>query len=212
MNPTEWLAILFVTAAGLSLGDKRLTPVIRTYTAQALLLGLLVLWEGWTSRQWPLLAFGGLILMLKGVVTPTYLGWVSKRFRTGRELEPLLNIPLSLIAAGLCVVAALVVSKSIPLEDPAHRVSLVAGFATVLLGLLTMATRRKAITQALGLLTMENGAFLLSVVLTGGLPLGVELAVLLDVLVLVVLFGILFQRIREAFQHLDVSAMKTVGE
>ncbi|HLE47184.1 MAG TPA: hydrogenase, partial [Candidatus Thermoplasmatota archaeon] len=72
--------------------------------------------------------------------------------------------------------------------------------------------RRKAITQSLGLLTMENGAFLLSLTLAGGLPLAIELAIFLEVIVLVVLLGILFYRIRETFDSLDASAMTSLGE
>lgn len=206
------MAILVLTTATLGLADKRLTPAIRTYAAQSLLLGLLVTVEGWTSRQAPIVAFGIIIFLVKGVATPVYVQWLSRRVRTGRELEPLLNIPLSLLAAGLCLFAAVMVSQGMPVENPTDRVAITAGFATFLLGLLTMATRRKAILQALGLLTIENGTFLLGLVLTGGLPIAVELAILLDVLVLVVLLGMLFQRIRDAFDHLDVSQMRTLGE
>lgn len=212
MNPTSWLSIVVVTAAASSLADKRLSPAIRTYAVQALALGLLIVAEGWQERRGAVAAFGALILLLKGLLTPLYIQWVSRRTGTGRELEPLLNIPLSLVAAGLCVLVAVLVAATIPPPDPEDGLPLMAGLSTLLLGLLIMATRRKAITQALGLLTMENGAFLLSLVLAGELPIVVELAVLLDVLVLVVLLGILFHRIREAFDHLDASAMKTLEE
>lgn len=212
MTATESLAVLVVTTAALSLGDKRLSPVIRTYALQSLLLGALVVLEGYEDRQWPLVAYGAAILVVKGVLTPGYIGWVSRRYGTRRELEPLLNIPLSLIAAGLCLLAAIKVAHGLHLSSPDERILVVAGLATVLLGLLAMATRRKAVIQSLGLLTMENGAFLVSLTLAGGLPLAIELAVFLEVIVLVVLLGVLFQRIRATFDSLDASVMTTVGE
>ena len=212
MSYQTWLAVLLVTTAAVSLGDKRLSPVIRTYALQSLLLGTLVVLEGRASRQVPLLLYGVAIIIVKGLLTPAYITWVARRFETRRELEPILNIPLSLIAAGLCLLAAIRVADDLHLDQPEQRVLIVSGLCTVLLGLLTMATRRKAITQSLGLLTMENGAFLLSLTLAGGLPLAIELAAFLEVIVLVVLLGILFQRIRESFDSLDASAMQTLGE
>lgn len=212
MTATPWLAILMVTTAALSLGDKRLRPVILTYAVQALLLGCLVVLEGWELNQAPLLIYGVAIFIAKGILTPWYITWLSRRIGIERELDPLLNIPLSLIAAGLCLLASLKVSTALPLEDADERILFFAGLSTVLLGLLTMATRRKAITQSLGLLTMENGAFLLSLTLAGALPLAIELAIFLEVIVLVVLLGILFHRIRETFDSLDASAMTTLGE
>lgn len=212
MNPTEWLAIVLVATAAISLGDKRLRPVILTYGVQAGLLGALVLFEGYDAGRWSLMAYGAAILVVKAVLTPWYLSWASRRIGMERELEPLLNIPMSLVAAGLCLMASLRVADELQLETTDERVLIVAGLATVLLGLLTMATRRQAITQALGLLTMENGAFLFSLTLAEGLPLAIELAVFLEVIVLVVLLGILFHRIRESFDSLDASAMTTLGE
>ncbi|HLE95738.1 MAG TPA: hypothetical protein VI997_00075 [Candidatus Thermoplasmatota archaeon] len=212
MTAVTWLAVAVATSAGLALADKRLTPVIRTYAAQSWFLGGLVLVEGAATHRVAIAAFGVAILVVKGILTPTYVGWLSRRLATGRELDPVLNIPLSLFAGGLCILASVEIADSVPFTDPEDRVVAVAGLGTVFLGLLAMATRRKAITQALGLLTTENGAFLLSLALTEGLPLGVELAVLLDVLVLLVLFGILFYRIRDTFDDLDVTAMKTLGE
>ena len=196
----------------MSLGDKRLRPVILTYAVQALLLGVLVVYEGWEGRQTSLLLYGVAIIAVKGITTPWYISWLSRRIGIERELDPLLNIPLSLVAAGLCLLAALKVSNGLNLPTADERVLVFAGLATVLLGLLTMATRRKAITQSLGLLTMENGAFLLSLTLAGGLPLAIELAIFLEVIVLVVLLGILFYRIRETFDSLDASAMTSLGE
>lgn len=212
MNYETWLAVLLVTTAAVSLGDKRLTPVVRTYALQSILLGALVIVEGKTLGRLPVLLYGVAILGVKGVLTPWYINWVSRRFGSQRELEPLLNIPLSLVAAGLCLLAAINVASGLRLDNADQRTLVVAGLATVLLGLLTMATRRKAITQSLGLLTMENGAFLLSLTLAGGLPIAIELAIFLEVIVLVVLLGILFQRIRDTFDTLDASAMQTLGE
>lgn len=212
MNPAEWLSVLLVTTAAVSLGDKRLRPVILTYGVQAALLGVLVILEGVERQHVSVILYGVAILIVKGALTPWYIGWLSRRIGAERELEPILNIPLSLVAAALCMFGALKVAQGLALPTSEERTLLFAGLTTVLLGLLTMATRRKAITQSLGLLTMENGAFLVSLLLAGGLPLAIELAIFLEVIVLVVLLGILFHRIRETFESMDASVMTSLGE
>lgn len=212
MTASAGVAVVLVALAGLSLGNKRLTPAVRTYALQSLLLGGLVALEGWRADSPTVLAFGVALAAVKGIATPAYLQWVSRRLAVERELDPVLNIPLSFLAAGGALLLALRIGDSLGLEDPDEATMLVAGLSTVFLGLLNMATHRKALPQALGLLTMENGAFLLSLALLGGLPFTVELAVLLDVLVLVILVGILVDRIRETFSHVDVSNMMTLGE
>ncbi len=212
MNPPEALSILLLTAAAISLGDKRLRPLILTYAVQAILLAGVVITEGWASRDPAVLAYGVAILGIKGIATPAYITWASRRLGEHRELEPILNIPLSLLAAGLSLLAALRVATSVHLETPEDSVLLMAGMGTLLLGLLTMATRRRAVNQSLGLLTMENGAFLVSLTLAGGLPLAIELSAFLEVIVLVVLLGILFKRIHDTFESTDASAMTTLGE
>ena len=211
MNTPGWLAIVLLTVAALSLGDKRLRPLITTYAVQALLLGGVVISEALAEHNTPLLFYGLAIVAVKGLATPAYITWMSHRLGVQRELEPILNIPLSLLAAGLSLLAALQASSAVRLPED-ERILLVAGLGTVLLGLLTMATRRRAINQSLGLLTMENGAFLVSLTLAGGLPLAIELSAFLEVIVLVVLLGILFQRIHETFESIDASAMTTLGE
>jgi len=209
---SEWVAVAVVGLAALGLGNKRLSPAIRTYGTQAFLLGALVAVEGRQRGDAATLALGLALVALKGIATPVYLQTVSRRLKVDREVEPVVNIPLSFLAAGACVLAALRVADEAAVVAGEASVLLVAGLSTLLIGLFTMATRRKAITQALGLLTMENGAFLLSLALTGGLPLAVELAVLLDVLVLVMLVGIVVFRMRETFGHVDAGAMRTLGE
>ena len=71
-----------------------------------------------------------------------------------------------------------------------------------------MINRRKALTQVLALLCLENGLFLAAISLTYGMPLIVELGVLFDVLVAVLVLGILVYRIRESFESMDVSRMR----
>lgn len=212
MNAPSWLAILLLTAAAVSLGDKRLRPLILTYAVQSLLLGSVVITDGWQRRSPAVIAYGVAIIGIKGLATPAYITWMSRRLGVQRELEPILNIPLSLLAAGLSLLATLRVASTIHLPDATESILLVTGLGTVLLGLLTMATRRRAVTQSLGLLTMENGAFLVSLTLAGGLPLAIELSAFLEVIVLVVLLGILFQRIHQSFESIDASAMTTLGE
>lgn len=79
--------------------------------------------------------------------------------------------------------------------------------STVFFGMLVMTTRKKAITQVLGLLLMENGLFLMAVTMTFGMPLLVEIGIFFDILVGVIIMGIFVFKIREAFEGIDVDEM-----
>jgi hydrogenase-4 component E len=86
--------------------------------------------------------------------------------------------------------------------------TLSVAISVFLIGFFMMVNRRKALTQVLGMLTLENGVFLAAICLTYGMPLIVELGVFFDVLVAVLVLGILVYRIRETFESMDVSKMR----
>ena len=89
---------------------------------------------------------------------------------------------------------------------------LAVAIALFLIGFFSMVNRRKALTQVLGLLSLENGLFLAAISLTYGVPLVVEIGILFDVLIAVMVLGILVFRIRETFDSMDVSKLRKLRE
>ena len=147
-------------------------------------------------------------MALKGILIPWFLMRVIDRIGIHREIEPFLNVPASLmVCVGLTVVGYRV-STGFPVGagDVSHHLIGVA-LSMLLIGMFLMVTRKKAITQILALLTVENAVFLVAVGVTSGMPLVVELGISFDVILAVLILGILVHRIVDRFESMDVSRL-----
>ena len=147
-------------------------------------------------------------MIFKGVVIPVALHRIIVRFGIHREIEPFLNVPASLLVCLGLTVVGYRVSTGFPegLGGVSHHLIGVA-LSMLLIGLFLMVTRKKAITQILALLTVENAVFLVAVGVTSGMPLVVELGISFDVMLAVLLLGILVHRIVDRFESMDVSRL-----
>ena len=206
------LVILFaagmLVSAYLMVGQRALFTAIRLYALQSTLLGGVAIVMGLTEHRPHLFAGAALTIALKGVAIPWFLMRVIDRIGIHREIEPILNVPSSLlICLGLTVVGYRV---STGLADgaagAAHHVIGVS-LSMLLMGLFLMVTRRKAVTQILALLTVENAVFLVALGATSGMPLVVELGISFDVIVAVLVLGVLVHRIVDRFESMDVSRL-----
>jgi hydrogenase-4 component E len=136
---------------------------------------------------------------------------VIDRIGIHREIEPFLNVPASLlICLGLTVIGYRV-STGFPegAQGVTHHLLGVA-LSMLLMGLFLMVTRKKAVTQILALLTVENAVFLVVLAVTTGMPLVVELGIAFDVMMAVVVLGILVHRIVDRFESMDVSRLSNL--
>jgi hydrogenase-4 component E len=202
------LAAAMLVTAYLMVGQKALFTAIRLYGLQSLLLGGVALVMALSGHRPHLFASAALTIALKGALIPWFLMRVIDRIGIHREIEPILNVPSSLLVClGLTVVGYRV---STGLADAAggaaHHVIGVA-LSMLLMGLFLMVTRRKAVTQILALLTVENAVFLVAVGATTGMPLIVELGISFDVILAVLVLGVLVHRIVDRFESMDVSRL-----
>jgi hydrogenase-4 component E len=155
-----------------------------------------------------------LTLMVKAILVPILLERLVDRLEIRREIEPILNVPFSVMISGGLTLLGYVVAESFyhPEQAPGSAAmghnTLAVAISLFLIGFFMMINRRKALTQVLALLSLENGLFLAAISLTYGMPLIVELGVFFDVLVAVLVLGILVYRIRETFESMDVSKMR----
>jgi hydrogenase-4 component E len=203
------LASGMLVTAYLMVGQKALFTSIRLYSLQSILLGGVAIVMGVAFGRTHLFASAALTIVLKGVVIPIVLMRVIDRVGIHREIEPILNVPSSLlICLGLTVVGYRVsTGLTEDAQGAAHHVIGVS-LSMLLMGLFLMVTRRKAVTQILALLTVENAVFLVALGAAGrGMPLVVELGISFDVLVAVVVLGILVRRIVDRFESMDVSRL-----
>jgi hydrogenase-4 component E len=196
-----------LVAAFLTVGQKALFVAIRLYGVQSLLLGTVALSMGVASHRPHLFTSAALTIGLKAVVIPWFLMRVVERIGIHREIEGLFNTPASLlICLGLTGVGFRVGTGIEGGRGPAHHVIGVS-LALVLIGLFLMVTRRKAVSQVLALLMIENAVFLVALGASSGMPLVVELGISFDVILAVLVLAILVERIVARFESMDVSRL-----
>jgi hydrogenase-4 component E len=195
----------------LMVGQKALVVAIRLYGVQSLLLAVAAAALGLVDRRPHLLVTALLTVVLKAALIPWFLLRVIDRVGIRREIEPFVNVPASLLLClGLTVVGYRVsLGMAAASQGVPHQVVGVA-LSMVLVGLFLMATRRKAITQILALLTIENAVFLAAVGVTVGMPLVVELGISFDVLLAVLVLGVLVNRIVDRFETMDTSRLSNL--
>ena len=129
------------------------------------------------------------------------------------DTEPLLNIPTTMLVGIMLVVFSFALSQPIAeLSTSIARSTLGIAMAVVMLSFLMMITRRKAVSQVIGFLAMENGLFFAATSATYGMPMVVELGIALDVLVGVLILGVFFFQIREQFDSLDLQHLEKLKE
>ncbi len=194
-----------------TLGSARLGACINAVALQGALLALLPLSAHGLSGHTLLLA--ALALTMKGIFIPWLLLRAIREVRIRREVEPLIGFVPTLILGTLTTAAAFIFADYLPLL-PVHRGSLFipTSLATLATGFLLLMTRRKAITQVLGYLILENGIFIFGVLLSEAMPLMVEAGVLLDLLVGVFVMGIVLNQINREFSSLNTERLSALKE
>jgi hydrogenase-4 component E len=150
-----------------------------------------------------------LALLLKGFLMPWLLWRIVVHLGVNREVEPLINIFPTLLIAAVLVLFAYYISLPIQKTSALMTRNIIAiGLACVLIGMLIMITRRKAVTQVVGYLAMENALFFTATAATHGMPLVVEIGIAFDVLIAALIFGLFFFQIRKTFDSLDLSHLE----
>ncbi|HEV8323160.1 MAG TPA: hydrogenase [Myxococcota bacterium] len=194
------------------LATSRVRAVITASAAQGLLLGALpVLVQPHPGVVPVLMALG--TMAVKAAVIPWMLLRALREAAIRREVEPLVGYIPSLFLCALGTALALLFARTLPLAA-AHSASLIipGAFATVLTGFLVLTTRRKALTQVAGYLILENGIFIMGLLLVEAMPLLVEIGVLLDLLVGIFVMGIIINHINREFSSLDTSHLSSLRE
>jgi hydrogenase-4 component E len=188
--------------------QRMLLTNIRLFALQSLLLAGIAAIVAYFNNAAHVYVIVVLTIVGKVFLLPRLLNRLVRRIRIVQEIDPLLNAPASmLICGGLTLLGYLVARPFTSLERLGNN-TLAIAITLLLTGFYLMINRRKAITQVLALLTVENGVMLAAVALTTyGMPLVVELGIFFDVMVAVMVLGILVYRIRESFDSMDTSKL-----
>ncbi len=205
----DGLAIVLLVCALASVAIRGLVTEVWLLVVQSAVLALIaatIAVATGAAHMWLVVV---LTVTVRAVLAPTLLFAILRRVHLRREARPLLPTRLALLCAlGLVVLAFLAGGRLGLLEAFPSKNALPVGLALTLLGLLLMCTRRKAISQLIGLITIENGIFLAGLTATLGLPLFVELGVFFDLLVAVAVLAVLTFRINEHFDSVNTDALR----
>jgi hydrogenase-4 component E len=189
--------------------QRRVAAVVHTLATQGAVLALAAAWQGYVQGAPQLYLTALVALVAKAVLIPLALRAMIRRLELHRTVEPALGIGQSMIAGVALVALAILVVLPITAGARAiAREDLALALSVVLLGMLMMITRRNAILQVVGLMSMENG-LILAAVGVAGMPLVVELSTAALVLVLLVVGGVFVLQIRERFDSVDTGRLET---
>ena len=205
-------ALMLLLAFGM-LAQRRILTLIHLFAMQGAVLTANTFVVAFSTAQVHLYYSAVLTFVLKVVVLPWILHRLIDRLNIRWDVETLLNIP-TIMLVGI-VVVILSFNLALPISEFAgtvNRSTLGIAMAAVLLAMLMMITRRKAVPQVIGFLAMENGLFFAATSATYGMPMIVELGIALDVLVGTFIFGIFFFHIRETFDSLDIHHLEKLKE
>jgi hydrogenase-4 component E len=200
-----------LVSAYLLVGQRALFTAIRLYGVQSALLAIVALTMGLSEGRHHLFVTAGLTLALKVILIPYFLMRVVDRVGIHREIDPWLNVPTSLLVCLGLTVIGYRVSTGFP--DGAHGMThhvVGVGLSLLFIGLFLMVTRKKAVSQILAVLTIENAVFLVALGIPSGMPLVVELGISFDVLLAVLVLGILVRRIVDRFESMDISRLSNL--
>jgi hydrogenase-4 component E len=201
------LAGSLVLVSFVLLYQDRMYALINVFALHAAVLAVSVAWQALVQDAPHLFVTAAIALVFKAIVIPTALRRIVKRLGIHRQIETVVGVAPTMLAGMALVALSMVVMLKVTAEaDPLAREDLAFALSVVLLGLLMMVTRRNAVSQVIGFMSLENGLVLAA---TGakGMPLVVEISVAFSILIAFIVIGIFLFRIRERFDTVDVQAL-----
>lgn len=209
----DLILVLVILMNFMVLGSSRLTAGIRTVATQGVLLALspLFLQTGGWSVHAVVLSAG--MLGLKGVLFPWLLFRAIRDTSMRREMEPLIGFTPSLLVGAVATAGAFWLASRLPrLPTIASPLLVPAALTTIIISLVVLVSRTKALTQVLGYLMLENGIFLFGLALVREMPFLIEMGVLLDLFVAVFVMGIVVYHINREFDHINTYRLTTLKD
>ncbi|MDQ7249648.1 hydrogenase-4 component E [Dongia sedimenti] len=201
------LAGSLVLISFMMLYQDRLYALLNVFALHALVLALSVAWQAFTQHAPHLYVTAAIALIFKAIIIPVALHRIIQKLGIHRDIETVVGIGLTmLVGIGLVALSMALMLRVTSAADPLAREDLTFALSVVLLGLLIMITRRNAVSQVVGFMSLENGLVLAA---TGakGMPLVVEFSVAFSILIAFIVIGVFLFRIRERFDTVDDRAL-----
>jgi hydrogenase-4 component E len=211
--PTLYFDIAHLLAGGLVLVSfvllyqDRLFGLLNIFALHATVLAASVAWQAFIQDAPHLYVTAAIAPGFKAIIVPVALHRIMQRLEIGRSVETVVGVgPTMLLGVGLVALSIEVMLPITARSDALTREDLAFALSVVLLGLLMMVTRRNAVSQVVGFMSLENG-LMLAAAGAKGMPLVVEMSVAFSVLIALIVIGVFLFRIRERFDTVDVHAL-----
>jgi len=205
------LGALLLFSTLLILASGQLFRAIYAVAMQSVFLGIAGAVLGAATGNPDLWVIAGITIVVKAILLPWLLIWVVRRIQIPREIESVIPINATLaLAAGIVVLAFRLSASLGPVRQAITGNALPVGIALILLGVLVMAARRTALVQMVGLFASENGIFFTAMAVSQGMPLIIEIGVILDVVLGALVMGILVLRVRSSVDDTDIADLENL--
>lgn len=202
MSPNLLIALTLLSNFTL-VATSRVNKAIQVVVIQGILLGLIPLAMG-LGKHFHILLIVIAAIAVKGWFIPFLLRRALREVHIHREVDPYIGYTVSLMLCALGTGLSLILAHMLPLKAGTKDILLVpAALSTLFTGFLILVSRRKALTQVVGYLVLENGIYLFGLLLVEDMPMLVETGILLDLFVGVFVMGIVINHIRTAFDSTD---------
>jgi hydrogenase-4 component E len=213
MNATiDIFLILFLLIDLYLLGVSRLNASIKAVAGQGILLAIMPLVTG-VDHTWHTWLLAITTLAIKGVVMPMLLFRAIREVNIPKEIEPYVGFMPSLLLGMVMVLTAFFAAGRLPLPIAlSSRLWAPVALSAVMIGLFILVSRKKAVTQVLGYLVLENGIYVFALAIAAQMPFLVELGVLLDLLVGVFVMGIIINHIKDVFEDFDLDNLTVLKD
>jgi hydrogenase-4 component E len=205
-------ALLLLTCFAI-IAQRRLSACVDLFALQSVFLAVTAALVAFLTGAYHIYIAAALTVVIKVIILPRILKAVIERLNVTRELVLNINIPSSLLICGALVILAFYITQPIiSLGFLLTQDSLAIALAIVLIGFFTMIARKKAVTQVIGFLVIENGLFLGATAAAYGMPLIVELGVFFDILVAGLIIGVYTHRLQDTFDSVDTTKLTGLKE
>ncbi|MBZ4653199.1 MAG: NADH-quinone oxidoreductase subunit K [Bacillota bacterium] len=206
-----WMIYLMLGTAFVLVAATSLSRMVRVLSLQSACLALLGFWTAYRSGIGEIYIAASLTFVVKALLIPWILLYTVRRLGVKEQVEFNFGIKKSLLLSlGFVLLSFEVLPPNILHKEIFSGSSLPVAISLVLIGLFIMIARKKALTQIVGLLVMENGLYMLAMSATMGMPLLVEIGIFLDLVVGALVMGILTFRINQSFDSIDTSRLRNL--
>jgi hydrogenase-4 component E len=208
------LAAMILVTAFLIVSSRSLTFYVRLFSLQSFFLALVALLVAVGYGEMHILTAAILTVVVKVIAIPFVLNKITDAIKARKEVDFTINVTVSLLICGGLVIVADSVAEPILSAQHAGGLGvsrvLPASIAMILIGMFIMIARKKAITQLIGLLTMENGLFLSGLAITYGMPMIVEVGIFFDILMAALILGVFMYRINRTFESISMDTLRSL--